>query len=72
MEDLILVRHGESIGNQNKIIQGLSDFSLSKNGKENVFKLAQENSDLLLSKTNIISSPLKRCAETSKILAIQI
>lgn len=69
MEDLILVRHGESIGNQNKIIQGLSDFSLSENGKENVFKLVKENSDLLLSKTNIISSPLKRCAETSKILA---
>ena len=69
MEDLILVRHGESIGNQNKIIQGLSDFSLSENGKINVFKLAKENSNLLSSKTNIISSPLKRCVETSKILA---
>lgn len=68
MEDLILVRHGESIGNQNRIIQGISDFSLSENGKINVLKMARENSDLLLSKTNIISSPLKRCMETSEIL----
>lgn len=72
MGNLILIRHGESIGNKNKIIQGLSNFSLSEKGKSDVQKITKENKNLFTSKTSIISSPLKRCVETSDIIGKEI
>ena len=66
---VILLRHGESIGNYEGLHQGQTDFDLTNTGKKQVTKLVQcwgeeaRNFDL------IISSPLKRAHQTAMIVA---
>ncbi len=65
----ILLRHGESVGNQEGLVQGQSDFPLTETGRKQSQALAQrwlaegQNFD------RIISSPQSRCRETAEIIA---
>ena len=64
--NLYVVRHGETIWNQEKRVQGITDISLTLEGIKNTEKLKD-----LVSTLNIdvvISSPLSRARETANIL----
>jgi broad specificity phosphatase PhoE len=64
---LTLVRHGETLWNQTKKIQGITDIGLSELGIEQANKLSlalrNENFD------KIITSPLKRAYDTAQAIA---
>lgn len=61
------VRHGESTGNANHVIQGRREYSLSDNGRDQARRTAgffvQQFPDLML------TSPLSRARETAQIIA---
>lgn len=63
---LYVVRHGETIWNVQKRVQGISDIPLTEKG----MKDAEELQDLIstLNIDVVISSPLERARETAKIL----
>lgn len=64
--NLYVVRHGETIWNQEKRVQGITDIPLTLEGIKNTEKLKD-----LVSTLNIdvvISSPLSRARETANIL----
>lgn len=63
---LYVVRHGKTIWNKEKRVQGITDIPLSLEGIDEAYELQK-----LVKKLNIdvvISSPLKRARETAKIL----
>lgn len=68
MSNLLLVRHGESIGNANGIIQGQTDYGLSQSGREGVGVLTNINVDRFNKYNRIICSDLKRTSETAQII----
>ncbi len=63
---LYVVRHGETIWNKEKRIQGITDIPLSKKGEEDAFELQKLVSNLNIDV--VISSPLTRAIKTAKIL----
>ena len=63
---LILIRHGETIRNREKIVQGISDIELNEAGIRQAHRLA---SVLRNEKIDAIyASPLKRAYETARII----
>lgn len=68
MSKLLLMRHGKSVGNENNIIQGVSDFALTLSGKRDVERLVSENISKFDDYERIISSDLKRAVQTADIL----
>ncbi|WP_026673449.1 histidine phosphatase family protein [Alkalihalobacterium bogoriense] len=64
---LYLIRHGESMGNVNGIIQGHSDFPLSPKGRIQAENLANSFSTILLD--YIYSSDLTRAFDTAQAIA---
>lgn len=65
--DFFLLRHGKSEGNRQDIVQGHLDYPLSEEGREQA-----RLTGIWLSSRNIqsvLSSPLKRAAETARIAA---
>lgn len=65
---LLFIRHAQSIGNQEKRMQGQVDFALSAEGESQAERLAQR---LLVESwvpTYVYSSPLKRAVQTAAIL----
>ena len=64
--NLYVVRHGETIWNKEKKVQGISDIPLSEKGIKDAFELQTLVSTLRLDV--VISSPLTRARETAKIL----
>ncbi len=65
--ELILVRHGETLHNVNRITQGWSDSDLSERGREQVLRLAERLKPL--SPTALYSSPLGRAMSTARAIA---
>ena len=65
MNKIYLIRHSTSVGNEDNIIQGNIDYSLSKKGIEllNNFDYTR-----IRKIKNIYSSPCKRTLETSQII----
>lgn len=65
---LLFIRHAQSVGNQEKRMQGHGEFELSNVGRQQAQKLAQS----LLAEgwipSHVYSSPLKRAAQTTQIL----
>ena len=65
--NIYIARHGETEWNKNHRVCGRTDIDLTENGKDQARilaeKLATESIDL------IISSPLKRATQTSKIIS---
>lgn len=72
MHKIIFLRHGESEGVQKKILQGHTDFPLTDTGKEQIADLGRYWREKRQTFDKIITSPLKRCKETSKIIALQL
>lgn len=70
---LVLLRHGMTLGNEKKRYIGITDESLSRQGKEQVRKLKEQLlTDGVLGKTAekmyVVFSPLKRCKQTAELL----
>ncbi|HEX6097899.1 MAG TPA: histidine phosphatase family protein [Thermoanaerobaculia bacterium] len=65
--ELILVRHGETVHNVNRITQGWSDSELSERGREQVLRLAERLKDH--KPTALYSSPLGRAMSTAQAIA---
>ena len=65
--ELILVRHGETVHNVNRITQGWSDSELSERGREQVLRLAERLREMR--PTALYSSPLGRAMSTARAIA---
>ena len=65
--ELILVRHGETLHNVNRITQGWSDSDLSDRGREQVQRVAERLKDMR--PTALYSSPLGRAMSTARAIA---
>lgn len=65
--ELILVRHGETVHNVNRITQGWSDSDLSERGREQVLRLAERLKPMR--PTALYSSPLGRAMSTARAIA---
>ena len=63
------LRHGESIGNRDGIVQGQADFPLSENGVQQVSSLAARWKEENRRFDGIITSPLNRARQTAEIMA---
>jgi len=63
---LILVRHGQTLWNREKRVQGVSDIELSNRGSAQADCLARSlrNEEI----DTIISSPLKRAIQTAEAI----
>lgn len=64
--EIYIMRHGETVWNAKGIIQGRSNNRLSKNGKEQVKKQAEELKDIKFD--YIFASPLMRTMQTANII----
>lgn len=68
MLELVLIRHGQSTGDAEERLEGWLDFPLTPRGRRQA-QLAAEWLAVHLPVDQIISSPLKRAAETAEIIA---
>ncbi len=64
---LILVRHGETVANQEGLLDGQHDTELSENGKKQISVLADYLKEIRIDK--IFCSPLSRSKETAQAIA---
>ncbi len=69
MHEIFLLRHGESLGNQNRLHQGQADFDLTETGRAQAQALASRWQQEGRRFDQIITSPLKRAVQTAEILA---
>lgn len=67
MEQLFLVRHGETLHNVAGIAQGWNDSALSERGERQVRALGERLTSL--APTSIYSSPLGRAMSTARVIA---
>jgi broad specificity phosphatase PhoE len=65
---LLFIRHAQSIGNQQKRMQGNGEFDLSIEGKRQAGKLAQRLLTEGWVPSHVYSSPLRRTTQTTEIL----
>ena len=65
---LLFVRHAQSVGNQQKRMQGNGEFDLSDEGRHQAEKLGQRLLAESWQPTCVYSSPLRRAAQTSEIV----
>ena len=63
---LLLVRHGESVWNEEERIQGQQDIPLSENGRRQAMALGERLRDVKIDAC--FSSPLKRATETAELI----
>ncbi len=66
------LRHGESVGNVENRLQGLSDFPLSETGRAQAHKLAARWKKEGVTFDAVIASPLSRALETAQIIAADL
>ena len=64
---ILLIRHGETLGNRDGMFRGQKDFPLNENGRTQARSLAEELSTWRIDA--IYSSPLSRAMETARPLA---
>lgn len=65
---LLFVRHAQSVGNQQKRMQGHGEFELSAEGRRQAEQLAQRLLAESWRPSHVYSSPLQRAAQTTEIL----
>lgn len=68
MNELILVRHGETDANHQYLVQGRTDNLLNARGREQAVQTSQYFLDRNEHFSMIFSSPLKRAHETAQII----
>lgn len=66
---ITFLRHGESTGNVENRLQGLSDFPLSETGRAQAHALGERWKAEGLTFDTVITSPLSRARETAEIVA---
>ncbi len=64
--ELYIVRHGQTLWNQGKRLQGSTDISLNDNGRDLAIKTGQALADTTIDV--IYASPLKRAYETASLI----
>ena len=64
MQNIFLIRHGQSLWNSNNIKQWLNDYELSEQWKEQANTI-----NLWITIDKMFSSPYKRAISTAKIIA---
>jgi broad specificity phosphatase PhoE len=69
---LLFIRHAQSIGNQQKRMQGNGEFELSETGRQQAEKLAQRLLAESWYPSWIYTSPLKRATQTTEILLAHV
>jgi broad specificity phosphatase PhoE len=69
MYQITLLRHGESEGNLQGLIQGQADFPLTEAGKDQASRLASYWKAQGVKFDRIICSPLERALQTAEIIA---
>jgi 2,3-bisphosphoglycerate-dependent phosphoglycerate mutase len=67
--DIILLRHGESVGNAEARWQGQAEFPLTEKGRQQAHALAKRWQTQGRQFDSILSSPLERARETAEIIA---
>jgi broad specificity phosphatase PhoE len=67
--DITLLRHAQSFGNHNQILQGQQDTDLTDSGVQQAEELAEFWSRTRKSFDLVIASPLKRAQQTAAIIA---
>lgn len=67
--NIVLVRHGESVGNAEGRHQGQADYPLTERGREQVHRLAEYWQEQGKGFDTLISSPLRRARSTAEILS---
>jgi 2,3-bisphosphoglycerate-dependent phosphoglycerate mutase len=65
---LLFIRHAQSVGNQQKRMQGQGEFELTDEGRRQAEKLAQRLLAEAWRPSCVYSSPLKRTVQTTEIL----
>lgn len=65
---LLFIRHAQSVGNQEKRMQGHGEFELSDVGRQQAEKLARRLLTEGWHPSQVYTSPLKRAAQTTQIL----
>ena len=65
---LLFIRHAQSVGNQEKRMQGHGEFELSEVGRQQAEKLARRLLTEGWHPSQVYTSPLKRAAQTTQIL----
>ncbi len=65
---LLFIRHAQSVGNQQKRMQGNGEFDLSPEGRQQAEKLAKRLLSEAWRPTCVYSSPLKRAVQTTELL----
>jgi 2,3-bisphosphoglycerate-dependent phosphoglycerate mutase len=65
---LLFIRHAQSVGNQQKRMQGQEEFELTEEGRHQSEKLAQRLLTEAWRPDCVYSSPLKRTVQTTEIL----
>jgi probable phosphoglycerate mutase len=66
--EILLVRHGESVGNAEDRMQGRSDFPLSEAGRRQARRLGAWLAERALSWKRLYASPLRRAEETARLV----
>ncbi len=66
---IIFLRHGESTGNAEAVLQGQADYPLSETGRKQAATLARRWQSEGVSFDRIIASPLLRARQTAEIVA---
>lgn len=66
---ILLLRHGESVGNKRGLLQGQADYPLSEKGRVQARALAQSWEENGRRFDRITASPLARARETAEIIA---
>lgn len=64
---LYIARHGQTVWNAQNRVCGITDVELTEHGKEQAINLAHEVEEKGIDR--ILSSPLKRAVETSKVVS---
>lgn len=72
MRSIFFVRHGQSTGNANGILQGTIDFGLTPKGCGDAARSSRALRERTRQSTRIISSPLKRARQTAGILSEEL
>jgi probable phosphoglycerate mutase len=66
--EILLVRHGESVGNAEDRMQGQSDYPLSATGRAQARRLGAWLAERALRWDRVYASPLLRAAETARLV----
>lgn len=69
--DLAIIRHGQSVGNVQKRLQGRAEFPLTDLGRDQATRLGTAFARDRWTPTRVYSSPLRRAAETAEVAIAQ-